>query len=104
MTALAGFGLWTSASVATRSRTDWHEPRARGAIVASLSQALVTALLSATIGFVLAGWWIDLLTPGQSILVWLCYGLILGGGLQGVIAIAAIAFLLTGIELPDIED
>ena len=104
MAALIGFGLWTSAAVATRSRANWREPRARTAIIASLLQVLIIALVAAAVGFAIAGWWIDLMTPGQSIVVWIGYGLILGSGVQGLIAVVAVAFLLTGIELPDIED
>jgi hypothetical protein len=72
--------------------------------VIGLAQIIATAALFALGGFFLAGRWIDLTTPGQSIIAWCCYGIFVGSILQAVIAATGFAFLIANRELPEIGD
>jgi hypothetical protein len=87
-----------------RYRFVWTDPQARNAIMIGLGQILVTAAAIAATGYFLAGAWFGVTTPGQSMIAWLYYGLIVAGAAQAAVAIAALVLLLLKRDLPDVVD
>jgi len=87
-----------------RYRHVWSEPRARRRIVFGLAQAAITAAAFASISYFLAGARVDLTTPGQSVVEWLIYGVLIGSIGQFAISLAAFALLMLGREIPELGD
>ena len=102
--AIGGLALFQAVGLVTRFREVWTESQARGRILLGLAQIVATAAIFALIGFFLAGRWIDLTTPGQSIVTWVYYGLVIGGVLHATIAAAGFVFLIANRDLPEIGD
>lgn len=101
---VGGGALAMTAALPGRYRHVWTDPKARRAVAIGLGQMLVTAAAIALAGYLLAGGWIDLTTPGQLIFSWLYYGLIISGAAQALVAAAAFCLLMLKRELPDVAD
>lgn len=102
--AVGATALGITATLPGRYRFVWTDPKARRAILIGLGQMLATSIVIGATGYLLAGAWIGVTTPGQTVIAWLYYGLLFAGVLQAGVALAAAALLLLKRELPDVVD
>ena len=82
----------------------WMQPNQRSWIATRLGQMLIMAAAMGLVSFALAGGTVDLFTPGQGMMMWGVYSIMISCAVQAVIAAFAMVLLRLGIGLPDALD